>query len=149
MKYWMRVMMKVQHAPTGWPTLSARQESRFEPVQTASKRRKFRIGGRIQMTKARAARVMIVLGMDEKSFARAQAMMPTDEMGGGSVSACSRRRNSASTALIGSPLHQGDAPVEPVHEAGNDEADREVDAHRDGDALDGLVGNVEHRARED
>lgn len=46
------------------------------------------------------------------------------------------------------PLDQRNALVVPVHQHGNTDTDRQVNAHGDGNHLDGLPGLVEYRAGE-
>src|SRR6476659_2747522 len=92
--------MNAQQAPTGWQTLSARQASRFDPVQTALKIKNSRIGGITQSAKRIAMTVSAEFSGEENRFARSQPTMPVVEPGGGRVAAGSRRRKAVSTALI-------------------------------------------------
>src|SRR3569832_1495285 len=91
-------------------------------------------------------------GVDNK-LARIQPIGPVMRTGGAcgdrcwSRTKCSLVMASSPSAMVmaaPSPFHQRHAPVVKVHQARRDEADRQVDGHRDGDDLDRLAGLVEH-----
>ena len=74
--------MKAQQAPTGCPTMSARQALRSVPLHTASTKRNWIVGGRNVSSSAATATVSAMLAGDENRFARAQASGPRIAAGG-------------------------------------------------------------------
>src|SRR4051812_28196784 len=128
--------MKAQQAPTGCPTLSARQASRPIPSHTALKTTKFRIGGTITAISAMASSVIAEFSGDENRLRRSHPIRPLVAIGAGSGGKTSllRKAGLKSTELmtaLPSPFDQRDALVEPVHEGGGDQADDQIDAHHD------------------
>src|SRR5699024_10597678 len=76
--------------------------------------------------------VRTVLSGEENKLSRIQPISPWRVAGGG-------RAAMAGRVGFMSALHQRDAPVVPVHEKGNRQADTQVGRNDDEDALDGLT----------
>src|SRR5712672_2788861 len=137
-----------QQAPTGRPSVSARQSVRLVPVQTASTMRKRTSGGSTTITSSRLTSVKTVLSTPPNSRHRRKPSIPLVASGGGNGAISSRRTKveSIAASALEPPIGAG---VVPVHQDAGDERDGEIDRHGDGDDLDCLVGLVERRAGED
>jgi len=80
--------MNGQQAPTSRPTVSGRQSSRLDPVQTASMNRNFTVGHASAATMTMLRSVSAVLNGPSNSRARVRAGAAA---GGGSGSTTARR----------------------------------------------------------
>src|SRR4029453_5098293 len=139
--------MNGQQAPTGRPSVSARQSVRLEPDHTASKSRKRTAGGTSNSKSTRPTSVSTVLSTPPNRGHRTKPSNPRVARGGGSGAISSRQKKAVSIAP--SAFAQPHAGVIPVHHDARDQRDREIDRHGDGDDLDRLMGLVEGRAGED
>src|SRR6185295_12104818 len=149
--------MKVQQAP------SPVQASRLSPEIVAWPIAHWKKGGRISQSSPSTRRVSNVFATELKRLRRSQSMAragppcgppmtpPRSSPGKTRISA------GASTLMTGgpqaararSPLHQGDAPVVPVHEGREEQVDDEEHGHHDDDDFDLLARLVHHGAGED
>src|SRR5262245_22039962 len=136
-----------QQAPTGRPSVSARQSLRLEPDHTASTSRKRTAGGTSNSTSSRPSSVSTVLSTLPNRRHRRKPSTPCVPKGGGSGAISSRRTKAVS--ITASAFAQPYAGVVPVHQHARDQGDGEIDRHGDGDDLDRLTGLVERRAGKD
>src|SRR5438093_6554276 len=136
-----------QQAPTGRPTVSARQSTRLGPSHTASMSRKRTAGGTSTSRSSKPRSVSTVLSTLPNRRQRRKPSSPRVAKGGGSGAISSRRTKAVSIAA--SAFAQPHAGVVPVHQHARDQRDREIDRHGDGDDLDRLVSLVERRAGKD
>src|SRR5262245_30260127 len=133
--------MNGQQAPTGRPTVSARQSTRLAPDHTASTSRKRTAGGTSTNRSSRPTSVSTVLSTLPNRRHRRKPSNPCVAKGGGSGEISSRRTKEAvwAVSIAASALAQPHAGVVPVHQNARDQRDREIDRHGDGDDLDRLV----------
>src|SRR4051794_1013292 len=99
-------------------------------------------GGMIEATSHRISRVRTALYHELNRLARSQPTGPTAKAGGRCWIAAPVL-SPVLSVVMALPLHQRDALVVPVHEERDGQADRQVDGHDDGDALDRLPGLVD------
>src|SRR5262245_32338378 len=143
--------MNGQQAPTGRPSVSARQSVRLVPDQTASMMRKRTSGGRTMTMSSALSSVRIMLSTPPNSRRRTKPSIPLVAKGGGSGAISSRRTyvSIAAVSMAASALEPPvGAGVVPVHQQARDQRDRKIDRHGDGDDLDCLVRLVARRAGE-
>src|SRR3954468_19330065 len=102
-------------------------------------------GGTVQTSSSTVNTVNTALNGVENRLARSQPGQPTDKAGGASAGAGAVRTKAAppagiraACAIMGSTLHQRHAGVVLVHKERGEQADGQIDRHRDGDDLDRL-----------
>src|SRR5215470_18697594 len=114
-----------QQAPTGRPTVSARQSTRLAPSHTASMSRKRTAGGTNTSRSSNPKSVSIVLNTPPNRRHRRKPSSPRVAKGGGSGAISSRRTKVVS--IVASSLAQPHAGVVEVHQHARDQRDREID----------------------
>src|SRR5688572_5727060 len=79
-----------------------------------------------------------------KRLWRIQPMTPVSVTGGGRLGRVPGSMVDIGMSLIAasSPFHQSDALVVPVHHTGDRQADRKIEQHQDGHALDSAPGLI-------
>src|SRR5205823_12268456 len=102
-----------------------------------------RIGGTTTMSSASPRIVSAMLPGVAKRLRRTQTSGPVVARGG-TLAAISL--SVVIRSVTASPLDQHDAAIVPVPHQRDQQADRAVGQHGDGEALDRLPGPVEHRA---
>src|SRR5258708_4519756 len=122
--------MNGQQAPTGRPTVSARQSVRLDPTHTASIRMNL-IAGQIRAARIKAlSSVAIELRTLPNSFCCSQAGVPTIERGG-ATGAISCWRTKVALIPASRPLGQPHTGIIEIHREARDQRDREIDRHGD------------------
>src|SRR5882724_1987861 len=141
--------MKVQQAP------SPVQASLLSPATVAWVIAHSKKDGTTSHSSASTRRVSSVFATELKRLRRSQSTARAGPPcgppppGKAAASAGASAVMTAASAPARSSLHQGDAPVVPVHEGREEQVDGQEDRHHDDDDLDLLARLVHHRAGED
>src|SRR5580692_8353572 len=136
-----------QQAPTGWPTVSARQALRSVPCQTASTSRKRSAGTTVNQISSAPTTVSRILVGELNRRVRRKPTKPVVFTGAG-FSGTSWLRTKTTSLMRQASCAKTPAEPPPVetHDRAGDERKQEIDAHGHGQNFDRLPGLAQRRA---